>query len=241
MARPVYEVVLERAGVGAGIRYLDVGCGSGMAAQRAAARGAQASGIDAAEALLAIARSRVPESDFRQGDIADLPFADEMFDHRTDRGMARRQALSGRHSRRDRFGRIEPRTRSGGLPGCARDGIANCLVHGDLRGRVRLLPIPNNRTILSSAPRERAGIAGGIVATARLVGQTLGIRPNRSRRADQTRWRPIPNGFPGASLLGGFASLLSRFISRFARLGNLPFDRLKHQRLAGPGSPENRA
>ena len=80
MARPVYEVVLERAGVGAGIRYLDVGCGSGMAAQRAAARGAQASGIDAAEALLAIARSRVPESDFRQGDIQDLPFADEMFD-----------------------------------------------------------------------------------------------------------------------------------------------------------------
>ena len=33
---------------------------------------------------------------------------------------------------------------------------------------------PNNRTILSSAPRERAGSASGILATARLVGQTLG-------------------------------------------------------------------
>jgi DHA2 family multidrug resistance protein-like MFS transporter len=33
---------------------------------------------------------------------------------------------------------------------------------------------PNNRTILAGAPRERAGSASGILATARLVGQTLG-------------------------------------------------------------------
>ena len=33
---------------------------------------------------------------------------------------------------------------------------------------------PNNRTILASAPRERAGSASGILASARLVGQTLG-------------------------------------------------------------------
>jgi DHA2 family multidrug resistance protein-like MFS transporter len=33
---------------------------------------------------------------------------------------------------------------------------------------------PNNRTILASAPPERAGSASGILATARLVGQTLG-------------------------------------------------------------------
>jgi DHA2 family multidrug resistance protein-like MFS transporter len=33
---------------------------------------------------------------------------------------------------------------------------------------------PNNRTILASAPRERAGSASGILAGARLVGQTLG-------------------------------------------------------------------
>jgi ubiquinone/menaquinone biosynthesis C-methylase UbiE len=51
-----------------------------MAAQLAAARGAQVSGIDAAEALVAIARSRVPEGDFHQGDIEEFPFADEMFD-----------------------------------------------------------------------------------------------------------------------------------------------------------------
>jgi MFS transporter, DHA2 family, multidrug resistance protein len=33
---------------------------------------------------------------------------------------------------------------------------------------------PNNRTLMSSAPRARAGAAGGMLATARLLGQTLG-------------------------------------------------------------------
>ena len=33
---------------------------------------------------------------------------------------------------------------------------------------------PNNRTIIGSAPRERAGAAGGMLATARLLGQTSG-------------------------------------------------------------------
>jgi DHA2 family multidrug resistance protein-like MFS transporter len=33
---------------------------------------------------------------------------------------------------------------------------------------------PNNRTLLSSAPMERAGAAGGVLATARLTGQTVG-------------------------------------------------------------------
>jgi DHA2 family multidrug resistance protein-like MFS transporter len=33
---------------------------------------------------------------------------------------------------------------------------------------------PNNRTIVSAAPRERSGAAGGMLATARLLGQTAG-------------------------------------------------------------------
>lgn len=33
---------------------------------------------------------------------------------------------------------------------------------------------PNNRTLLASAPRNRAGAAGGMLASARLTGQTLG-------------------------------------------------------------------
>lgn len=78
--RPVFEAVLERTRVGPGTRYLDAGCGSGMAAELAAARGAVVSGVDAAEAMLAIARARVPAGDFRRGDLEALPYADEVFD-----------------------------------------------------------------------------------------------------------------------------------------------------------------
>jgi DHA2 family multidrug resistance protein-like MFS transporter len=37
-----------------------------------------------------------------------------------------------------------------------------------------LFQSPNNRAILSSAPRVRSGAAGGMLSTSRLVGQTLG-------------------------------------------------------------------
>jgi SAM-dependent methyltransferase len=78
--RPVYEAVLERTRVREGTRFLDVGCGAGMAAQIAAARGAQVSGLDAAESLLEIARQRTPNGDFRHGDLEELPFDDGSFD-----------------------------------------------------------------------------------------------------------------------------------------------------------------
>lgn len=38
-----------------------------------------------------------------------------------------------------------------------------------------LFQAPNNRTILSSAPRERSGGASGMLSTARLLGQTTGV------------------------------------------------------------------
>src|SRR5580698_6396431 len=37
-----------------------------------------------------------------------------------------------------------------------------------------LFQAPNNRMMLTSAPRARAGAAGGMLATARLTGQTIG-------------------------------------------------------------------
>jgi SAM-dependent methyltransferase len=76
---PVYEVIVERF-VSPGSQYLDAGCGSGIAAQRAFQKGARVSGIDAAENMIAIARERVPDGDFHVGDLEALPFADEAFD-----------------------------------------------------------------------------------------------------------------------------------------------------------------
>jgi len=79
-ARPAYEAVLTRANVGPRTACLDVGCGSGMAARLAADRGAKVCGVDAAEPLLAIARERTPQGDFRLDDLQALPFADGEFD-----------------------------------------------------------------------------------------------------------------------------------------------------------------
>lgn len=78
--RPVYEMVLERLAVGPGTDYLDAGCGAGMAAEIAAARGAHITGFDASRTLLAVALERVPAGDFQSGDLETLPFADRSFD-----------------------------------------------------------------------------------------------------------------------------------------------------------------
>jgi SAM-dependent methyltransferase len=77
---PVYEHVLERAEVGLGSRVLDCGCGAGRFARMAADRGASVAGIDAANELIEIAAERVPEGDFRAGDIEALPWEDDSFD-----------------------------------------------------------------------------------------------------------------------------------------------------------------
>ncbi len=79
-ARPLFDAILEATGVGPGTALLDVGCGAGLMCQLAAARGATVSGFDAAEPMIAIARSRVPGGDFRIGDMESLPFADQSFD-----------------------------------------------------------------------------------------------------------------------------------------------------------------
>jgi SAM-dependent methyltransferase len=78
--RPVYQAVLERARLTSGTRYLDVGCGAGMAAQMAAERGARVYGIDAAEALLEIARHRTPDGEFHKADLEELPIDESSFD-----------------------------------------------------------------------------------------------------------------------------------------------------------------
>jgi SAM-dependent methyltransferase len=80
MQRCVYESVFQRICMGTQTNYLDVGCGSGLAAQLASERGAKISGVDAAENLLAIAQSRVPAGQFRVGDLEELPFADKTFE-----------------------------------------------------------------------------------------------------------------------------------------------------------------
>jgi SAM-dependent methyltransferase len=77
---PTYEEAIRRVGISAGDRVLDLGCGSGVFLRAAAERGAQTFGLDASEALIEIARERVPDADLRVGDMQFLPYEDDFFD-----------------------------------------------------------------------------------------------------------------------------------------------------------------
>jgi ubiquinone/menaquinone biosynthesis C-methylase UbiE len=80
----VSEVFLDWVGVRPGLRWLDVGCGTGAFVRMLVERYAPASvhGIDPSEAQLAFARTHVvsPLVEFRQADAVALPFPDRSFD-----------------------------------------------------------------------------------------------------------------------------------------------------------------
>ena len=78
------ELVIERAGVEAGMDVLDVACGTGNASIPAARAGARVTGLDFAPGLLEIARERAADAmveiEFVEGDAQELPFEDASFD-----------------------------------------------------------------------------------------------------------------------------------------------------------------
>ena len=78
--RPVYEAVLDLVHAGQGISILEVGCGSGTALRLAADRGAHVTALDAAPAMVELARRRVPGSEVGVGDLQFLPYDDARFD-----------------------------------------------------------------------------------------------------------------------------------------------------------------
>ena len=78
--RPLYDMLLRRAGVGANTRLLDIGCGAGGALLAGRDLGAELAGLDASENLVAVARKRLPAADIKTGEMEELPFADTSFD-----------------------------------------------------------------------------------------------------------------------------------------------------------------
>jgi SAM-dependent methyltransferase len=77
---PVFDALLDALQPLAGRDLLDAGCGAGLVARKAAERGATVSGLDASEALLAVACERVPSGEFIVGDIDALPYESGTFD-----------------------------------------------------------------------------------------------------------------------------------------------------------------
>jgi SAM-dependent methyltransferase len=70
----VAGALLDAAGVGPGARVLDLGCGPGHVAAACAARGADVTGVDVAEEMLALASRRYPQIRFQRADAQALPF-----------------------------------------------------------------------------------------------------------------------------------------------------------------------
>ncbi len=77
-------LIFDLMGDLAGRRVLDAGCGDGMLACAAAARGAEVTGVDPDPAMLTAARRRATDAGvsvtFLDGRIERLPFADASFD-----------------------------------------------------------------------------------------------------------------------------------------------------------------
>jgi len=76
-------VVAEHAAVAPGQRLLDVACGTGVlaiaAAERVGERG-EVTGLDANPQMLAVARRKRPDLDWREGRAEALPYPDSHFD-----------------------------------------------------------------------------------------------------------------------------------------------------------------
>ena len=77
---PLFGAVLDAARVTSGTRFLDAGCGAGLASLLATLRGAKVSAFDASTELIAIAQQRLPGADVREADLEELPYADGSFD-----------------------------------------------------------------------------------------------------------------------------------------------------------------
>lgn len=67
-----YELLQVRSGH----QVVDAGCGGGRAVAELRARGIEAVGIDSSEQMIATARRRFPDADFRAGNVEALAFAD---------------------------------------------------------------------------------------------------------------------------------------------------------------------
>src|SRR5262249_50327539 len=80
LVEPLFKAVLDEAKVVKATRLLDAGCGAGHFCELAAQRGAVVAGIDAASEMIAFARERVPQGEFRVGEMEMLPYADNSFD-----------------------------------------------------------------------------------------------------------------------------------------------------------------
>lgn len=72
--------LLQAVGIGAGMKLLDVACGTGALAALAAQQGAQTTGVDFSQEMIAQAKRQHAAPRFLEADAEALPFAEGSFD-----------------------------------------------------------------------------------------------------------------------------------------------------------------
>lgn len=72
--------LIDAAGAKGGTKVLDLCCGQGNVSEALVARGCQVTGADFSPAMIEMARARVPNATFIEGDAQNLPFAKAEFD-----------------------------------------------------------------------------------------------------------------------------------------------------------------
>ncbi|MDX8047822.1 class I SAM-dependent methyltransferase [Lentzea sp. BCCO 10_0798] len=79
MSMPAWKTAIERTGITAGTKVLDLACGSGEFCAAATEAGAEATGIDISPAMIALAR-QASTAEFHELPLGRLPWQDGTFD-----------------------------------------------------------------------------------------------------------------------------------------------------------------
>jgi ubiquinone/menaquinone biosynthesis C-methylase UbiE len=79
-AEPLAKVFLAYAGIDAGAKVLDVGCGPGALTAQLVSGGAEVAAIDPSPPFVDAIRARFPELDVRRGTAEELPYDTAAFD-----------------------------------------------------------------------------------------------------------------------------------------------------------------
>jgi len=77
LEQPVVREIVDGLPVGVA---LDAGCGTGRHAEHLASLGYRVIGVDTSPEMLARAREKVPDGEFHEADLCDLPLADDAVD-----------------------------------------------------------------------------------------------------------------------------------------------------------------
>ncbi|WP_410665358.1 class I SAM-dependent methyltransferase [Amycolatopsis sp. lyj-84] len=145
------EMRFLMAKVHSGTKVLDMGCGTGRFTIPLALAGARMTGLDLTAAMLDQARTKAKAAgvdiDFRQGDMASLPFPDNSFDVVTSMLALMHIPLSDRQSVFSEIARVlKP---GGRMLLCVKNGVFERMFSGDRFAEVDVTDVENKELIFT--------------------------------------------------------------------------------------------